>query len=52
MNKTLLSRGWLTEVYPAMAVALLKSGQPLSLRKGQALYSPDDSPGGMFGVVE
>jgi CRP-like cAMP-binding protein len=52
MKKTLLSRGWLTEVDPALAAALLKAGQPLSLRKGQALYNPEDSPGGMFGVVE
>lgn len=52
LNKTLTSRGWLAEIDPALAAALLKAGQPLSLRRGQGLYGPEDSPGGMFGVVE
>lgn len=52
MNKTLTSRGWLAEIDPALTAALLKAGQPLSLRKGEGLYGPEDNPGGMFGVVD
>lgn len=47
----LTSRGWLAEIDPALAAAVVKAGRPLTLRKGERLYNPEDNPGGMFGVV-
>jgi CRP-like cAMP-binding protein len=51
IHQILTGRGWLAEVDPALAAAVVRSGHPLSLRKGEPLYSPEDSPGGVFGVV-
>jgi CRP/FNR family transcriptional regulator, cyclic AMP receptor protein len=47
----LTSRGWLAEIDPALAAAIIHAGRTMTLSKGQLLYSPEDNPGGMFGVV-
>jgi hypothetical protein len=51
VQKVLTSRGWLAEIDPALAAAVVQSGRTLSLRKGELLYNPEDNPGGMFGVI-
>jgi CRP-like cAMP-binding protein len=51
IHKILTSRGWLAEIDPALADAVVQAGRALTLRKGEPLYSPEDSPGGMYGVV-
>jgi CRP/FNR family cyclic AMP-dependent transcriptional regulator len=51
IHAILTSRGWLAEVEPALAAAVVQAGRALSLRKGELLYTPEDIPGGMFGVV-
>jgi CRP-like cAMP-binding protein len=51
IHEVLTSRGWLAEIDPALATAVVRAGRTLSLRKGEHLYSPEDNPGGMFGVV-
>ncbi len=52
IHAILTSRGWLAEIEPALAAALLAAGQVVTLRKGQAVYRPEDNPGGMFGVAD
>lgn len=52
IHATLTSRGWLAEIDPALAAAVVQGGRTISLRKGELLYNPEDNPGGMFGVVE
>ena len=51
IHKILTSRGWLAEIDPALAAAVVEAGRTLLLRKGERLYDPEDNPGGMFGVV-
>lgn len=51
IHDVLTSRGWLAEIDPALAAAVVQAGRVLSLRKGERLYDPDDNPGGMFGVI-
>lgn len=51
IHSILTSRGWLAEIDPALAAAVVEVGRTLTLRKGERLYSPEDNPGGMFGVV-
>lgn len=51
IQKILTSRGWLAEIDPALAVAVVQAGRTLALRKGEPLYNPEDNPGGMYGVV-
>jgi CRP/FNR family transcriptional regulator, cyclic AMP receptor protein len=51
IQEILTSRGWLAEIDPAMAAAVVQAGRTLSLRKGELLYNPEDSPGGMYGVA-
>jgi CRP-like cAMP-binding protein len=51
IQEILTSRGWLAEIDPGLAAAVVKAGRPLTLRKDECLYSPEDNPGGMFGVV-
>jgi hypothetical protein len=43
----LTSRGWLAEIDPALASAVVEAGRIVLLRKGDTVYRPDDSPGGM-----
>jgi CRP-like cAMP-binding protein len=50
-HKILASRGWLAEVDPALAAAVIDAGRPLEFRRGDALYQPGDEPGGMYGVA-
>ncbi|MEY3307026.1 MAG: hypothetical protein RLZZ413_1064, partial [Pseudomonadota bacterium] len=50
IQEILVSRGWLAEIDPALATAVVQAGRPMSLRKGELLYTPEDNPGGMFGV--
>jgi CRP-like cAMP-binding protein len=50
-GRILLRRGWLAEIDPALAAAVLQAGRTLLLRKGDGLYNPEDNPGGMYGVV-
>lgn len=52
IQEILTGRGWLAEIDPGLAAAVVKAGRPLALRKGERLYSPEDNPGGMFGVVQ
>jgi CRP/FNR family transcriptional regulator, cyclic AMP receptor protein len=49
--KVLTSRGWLAEIDPALATAVVQAGRVLSLAKADPLYSPEDNPGGMYGVI-
>lgn len=51
IQEILVSRGWLAEIDPALATAVVQAGRPMSLRKGELLYTPEDNPGGMFGVI-
>jgi CRP/FNR family transcriptional regulator, cyclic AMP receptor protein len=51
VQRVLTGRGWLAEIDPALAAAVVQAGRVLALRKGELLYHPDDNPGGMFGVV-
>lgn len=51
VHKILTSRGWLAEVDPALAAAVVQAGRVLTLAKGDPLYRPADDPGGMYGVV-
>jgi hypothetical protein len=51
IHEILTSRGWLAEIDPALAAAVVQAGRTLALRKGELLYNPEDNPGGMFGVV-
>jgi CRP-like cAMP-binding protein len=51
VHSILTSRGWLAEIDPALAAAVVQAGRVMSLRKGERLYSPEDTPGGMFGVI-
>jgi CRP-like cAMP-binding protein len=50
--RILSSRGWLAEIDPALAAAVLDAGRLLALRRGEAVFRPDDAPGGMYGVIE
>ncbi len=50
--RILMTRGWLAEIDPALAAAVLDAGRLVALRRGEALYHPHDDPGGMYGVVE
>jgi hypothetical protein len=45
------SRRWLAEVDPALVAALIGAGRIISLRNGETIFRPKDSPGGMCGVV-
>jgi CRP-like cAMP-binding protein len=51
IHEILTSGGWMAEIDPALAAAVVQAGRTLDLRKGERLYHPDDNPGGMFGVV-
>jgi len=51
IQEILVSRGWLAEIDPALAAAVVQAGRLMSLRKGELLYTPEDNPGGMFGVL-
>lgn len=51
-HRILASRGWLAEIEPALAGRVLDAGRILALRRGEAVFRPDDEPGGMYGVVE
>ncbi len=50
-SKVLTSRGWLSEIDPELAAALLRGGRLVEVRKGDVLYQPGDGPGGMYGVA-
>lgn len=52
VNRILLSRGWLAEIDPALAAAVVEAGRIITLRRGEAVYHPGDEPGGMYGVAE
>jgi CRP-like cAMP-binding protein len=52
VHKKLASRGWLAEIDPALAAAVIDAGRTLEFRRGDTLYQPGDEPGGMYGVVE
>jgi CRP-like cAMP-binding protein len=51
IHAVLTSRGWLAEIDPLLATAVIQAGRTLELRKGDLLYNPEDNPGGMYGVV-
>ncbi len=51
LHAILTSCGWLAEIDPALAAAIIQSGRMFTLSKGELLYTPEDNPGGMFGVV-
>lgn len=51
IHAVLTSRGWLAEIDPTLAAAVIQAGRALDLRKGELLYNPEDNPGGMYGVV-
>lgn len=52
IREILTSRGWLAEIDPALASAVVEAGRIVTLRKGETVYRPEDSPGGMYAVVE
>jgi CRP-like cAMP-binding protein len=52
VHEILSSRGWLAEIDPALAAAVVEAGRIVTLGKGETVYRPEDSPGGMYGVVE
>lgn len=49
--KVLASRGWLAEIDPALAAAVIDAGRVLELSRGDTLYQPGDEPGGMYGIA-
>jgi CRP-like cAMP-binding protein len=51
IHTILTSRGWLAEVDPVLATAVIQAGRVMRMTRGELLYNPEDSPGGMFGVV-
>jgi CRP-like cAMP-binding protein len=51
-HKILASRGWLAEIEPALASAVIAAGRLIQLRRADTLYNPGDDPGGMYGIVE
>ena len=51
IHDILTTRGWLAEIEPALASAVVAAGRVVTLRKGETVYRPEDSPGGMYGVV-
>jgi CRP-like cAMP-binding protein len=51
IQEILTSRGWLAEIDPELAAAVVQAGRTVALRRGERLYSPEDNPGGMYGVV-
>jgi CRP-like cAMP-binding protein len=48
----LTREGWLAEIEPQLARAIVDAGRVLELRRGDSLFHPGDEPGGMYGVVE
>jgi CRP/FNR family transcriptional regulator, cyclic AMP receptor protein len=48
----LASRGWLSELEPALATAIFDAGRIVALTRGAALFRPGDDPGGIYGVVD
>jgi CRP-like cAMP-binding protein len=46
-----LTRGWLNEINPRVAQALVDSARRRSLEKGEQVYAPGDPPGGFFAVI-
>jgi CRP-like cAMP-binding protein len=50
--RILTSRGWLAEVEPELAAAILEAGQLVEVKQGQLLYHFEDDPGGMYAVVK
>jgi CRP-like cAMP-binding protein len=50
-HRILTSRGWLAEIDPALASAVIEAGRLVEFDRGEALYQPGDGPGGMYGVV-
>jgi CRP-like cAMP-binding protein len=52
IHDILTGRGWLAEIDPALAAAVVQAGRVVAVRKGERLYEPEDNPGGMFGVIE
>lgn len=51
IRETLLGRGWLGALDETAALAILESGRPVSVGRGKVLFGPDDTSGGVFGVV-
>jgi CRP/FNR family cyclic AMP-dependent transcriptional regulator len=52
VHRILASRGWLADIDPALASAVVDAGRLIEFRRGDALYHPGDEPGGMYGVAE
>ncbi|MCU0733578.1 MAG: Crp/Fnr family transcriptional regulator [Hyphomonas sp.] len=52
LHEILTGKGWLADVEPALARAIIDAGRSVELRRGDSLYHPGDHPGGMYGVVE
>jgi CRP-like cAMP-binding protein len=50
-HRILTSRGWLAEIDPALASAVIEAGRLVEFGRGEALYQPGNGPGGMYGVV-
>jgi CRP-like cAMP-binding protein len=48
----LTRKGWLAEIDPLLAQAIVDAGRLLELGRGDSLYHPGDDPGGMYGIVE
>lgn len=48
----LKSCGWLAQIEPRLASAVLQAGRLLHVSKGDFMYHPGDDPGGMYGVVK
>ncbi len=52
VHAILMSRGWLAEIPPALASAVVAAGRLVELVRGGALYHPGDEAGGMYAIVE
>jgi CRP-like cAMP-binding protein len=52
VQRVLTGRGWLAEVEPALAAAVIDAGRLVKIGKGQPLFNPGDDPGGMYGVAK
>jgi CRP-like cAMP-binding protein len=49
--KALTRKGWLSEIDPALASAIIEAGRLIEVRRGDSLFHPGDAPGGMYGVI-
>jgi CRP-like cAMP-binding protein len=51
LRQRLAERGWFASLDQGLAAAILDAGRASAVARGEALYHPEDDPGGIYGVV-